>query len=90
MDGVVREFSDALGRISAGVGITLIPKSLVNKLLIDHSVTVHELPLDQAQVATVFVRRQDRYPTSALDAFLKMSRQISNIPAFDRQLEAID
>jgi DNA-binding transcriptional LysR family regulator len=76
--------------ISAGVGITLMPKSLVNKLLIDQSVTVHELPVDQAQVETVFVRRQDRYPTSALDAFLKMSRQISNIAALDRQLEAID
>jgi len=76
--------------ISAGVGITLIPKSLVKKLLTDQSVTVHELPLDQAQVETVFVRRQDRYPTSALDAFLKMSRQISNIATLDRQLEAIE
>ena len=76
--------------ISAGVGITLIPKSLVKKLLIDQSVTVHELPLDQAQVETVFVRRQDRYPTSALDAFLKMSRQISNIATLDRQLEGIN
>ena len=76
--------------ISAGVGITLLPKSLVNKLLKDQSVTVHELPLDQAQVETVFVRRHDRYPTSALNAFLRMSRQISNIATHDRQLEAID
>jgi DNA-binding transcriptional LysR family regulator len=76
--------------ISAGVGITLIPRSLVKKLLTDQSVTVHELPLDQAQVETVFVRRQDRFPTSALDAFLKMSRQISNITALNRQLEVID
>jgi DNA-binding transcriptional LysR family regulator len=90
---VVMEFAslDAIITcVSAGVGITLLPKALVDKLWTDHSVTVHELPVDQAQVETVFVRRQDRYPTSALNAFLKMSRQISNIVAIDRQLEAID
>ena len=76
--------------ISAGVGITLIPMSLVNKLSIGKSVTVHELRLGQAQVETVFITRQDRYPTSALDAFLKMSRQISNITALDRQSEGIN
>jgi LysR family transcriptional regulator, cell division regulator len=76
--------------ISAGIGVTLLPKRLVDKLWIDHSVAVHELPVDQAQVETVFVKRQDHYPTSALNVFLKMCRQVSNITAFDRQLEAID
>jgi DNA-binding transcriptional LysR family regulator len=76
--------------ITAGVGITLLPKTLVDKLWIDHSVTVHELSVDQAQIETVFVRRHDHYPTSALNAFLKMSRQISNVATLDRQLEAID
>lgn len=81
--------------ISGGVGITLLPKALVERLWTDHSVTVHELPVDQARVETVFVRRQDRHATSALEAFLKMSRQISNLVAPDlqpeaRQLEAID
>jgi len=90
---VVMEFAslDAIITcVSAGVGITLLPKALVDKLWTDQSVTVHQLPVDQAQVETVFVRRQDRYPTSALNAFLKMSRQISNIATIDRQLEAID
>jgi LysR family transcriptional regulator, cell division regulator len=73
--------------ISAGVGITLLPKMMVDRLWIDHSVTVHELPADQAQVETVFVRRHDRYPTSALNAFLSMSRQTSNVAVLDRQLE---
>ena len=90
---VVMEFAslDAIITcVSAGVGITLLPKALVDKLWTDQSVTVLELPVDQAQVETVFVRRQDRYLTSALNAFLKMSRQISNIEAPERQLEAID
>jgi DNA-binding transcriptional LysR family regulator len=76
--------------ITAGVGITLLPKTLVERLWTDQSVTVHELPVDQAQIETVFVRRDDRYPTSALNAFLRMSREISNIAALGRQLEAID
>jgi DNA-binding transcriptional LysR family regulator len=76
--------------ITAGVGITLLPKALVDKLWIDQAVTVHELPADQAQVETVFVRRHDRYPTSALNAFLRMSRLISNVANLDRQLGAID
>jgi LysR family transcriptional regulator, cell division regulator len=90
---VVMEFAclDAIITcIMAGVGITLLPKALVGRLWIDQSVTVHELPVDQAQVETVFVRRLDRYPASALNAFLRMSRQISNIAAHDRQSEAID
>jgi LysR family transcriptional regulator, cell division regulator len=90
---VVMEFAslDAIITcITAGVGITLLPKALVDKLWTDQSVTVHELPVDQAQVETVFVRRHDRNPTSALNAFMRMSRQISNIATLDRQLEAID
>jgi DNA-binding transcriptional LysR family regulator len=76
--------------ISAGVGITLLPKALVDRLWTNQSVTVHELPVDQARVETVFVRRHDRNATSALSAFLGMSRQISNIVTLDRQLAAID
>jgi DNA-binding transcriptional LysR family regulator len=76
--------------ITAGVGITLLPKALVDRLWTDQSVTVHELPVDQARVETVFVRRHDRSLTSALSAFLRMSRQISNIVTLDRHLAAID
>jgi DNA-binding transcriptional LysR family regulator len=90
---VVMEFSslDAIITcITAGVGITLLPKTLVERLWIDQSVTVHELPADQARVETVFVRRHDHYPTSALNAFLRMSREISDVAILDRQLQAID
>jgi DNA-binding transcriptional LysR family regulator len=76
--------------ITAGVGITLLPKALVERLWMDKSVTVHELPVDQARVETVFVRRHDYHPTSALNAFLRMGREISDIALLDRQLEAIN
>jgi len=89
---VVMEFAslDAIVTcITAGVGITLLPKTLVERLWTGQSVTVHELPADQAQVETVFVRRHDYHPTSALNAFLRMSREISDIAILDRQLAAI-
>ena len=89
---VVMEFAslDAIVTcITAGVGVTLLPKTLVDRLWTDQSVTVHELPVDQARVETVFVRRHDYHPTSALNAFLRMSREISDIAILDRQLEAI-
>jgi DNA-binding transcriptional LysR family regulator len=76
--------------IIAGVGITLLPKALVDMLRMDQSVAVHQLPMDQARIETVFIRRHDRNPTSALNAFLRMTRQISNIATLDPQLEAID
>jgi LysR family transcriptional regulator, cell division regulator len=76
--------------ISSGVGVTLLPRALVERLWTDHSVTVHELPADQARVETVFVRRHDHPPTSAVNAFLRMSREISDIAILDRQLEAIN
>jgi DNA-binding transcriptional LysR family regulator len=90
---IVMEFAslDAIVTcITAGVGVTLLPKTLVDRLWTDHSVTVHELPADQARVETVFVRRHDHPPTSAVNAFLRMSREISDIAILDRQLEAIN
>ena len=90
---VVMEFAslDAiLTCITAGVGITLLPRTLVDRIWIEQTVAVHRLPIDQAQVETVFVSRHDHYPTSAFSAFLKICRQISNIGTLNRQIEAID
>jgi LysR family transcriptional regulator, cell division regulator len=67
--------------ISAGLGITLLPDALVHHIWRGRSVAVHELPPDQASVEVVFVRRLERYPTSALSSFLKMSHhQFSHLP----------
>jgi LysR family transcriptional regulator, cell division regulator len=89
---VVMEFAslDAIVTcITAGVGVTLLPGPLVERLWRDQPITVHELPADQAQVETVFIRRHDYHPTSALNAFLRMSREISDLAILDRQMEAI-
>jgi DNA-binding transcriptional LysR family regulator len=63
-----------LGCVSAGVGITLLPKGIVAAALRDGQVAVHELDPEFAEVQTVFIRRADAYVSSALLAFLQTVR----------------
>ena len=62
------------GCVAAGLGITLLPKSLIGTVWRDSRVAVHPLPPEDALVETVFVRRRDAYMSSALDAFLNTVR----------------
>jgi DNA-binding transcriptional LysR family regulator len=76
------------GSVAAGLGITLLPKTLVaSKTLVgsetligsvwpDGRVAVHQLPPDEARIDTVFVRRRDALASSALLAFLKVARPL--------------
>lgn len=58
-----------LGCVSAGLGITALPRALL-ELRGAPRVSVHALPRSEAMVETVFIRRRDRFMTSALRAFL--------------------
>jgi len=60
--------------VSAGIGITLLPKRLTEKVWRDGRVAVHKLPPAESRVDTVFIRRRDAYVSAALDAFLRASR----------------
>ena len=60
--------------VAAGVGITLLPKSIVATAWRDGRVAVHELDPEFAEVQTVFIRRTDAYVSSALSAFLQIVR----------------
>ena len=60
--------------VSAGVGITLLPRGVVANAAREGLVAVHELPAEFAQVETVFVRRIDGYFSSALATFLHSVR----------------
>lgn len=61
--------------VSAGVGVTLLPRGLVAGAWQDGRIAVHELPPERAQVETLFVRRTDAYVSSAMSAFLDAARQ---------------
>lgn len=59
-----------LGCVAAGLGISLVPRTLVVQGKCD--VTVHELPDEYGQVPTVFVRRKDAFLSPALSRFIEI------------------
>ena len=59
-----------LGCAAAGLGVTLLPRALVESARRARRVAVHTLPTDEARVETVFIRRRDAFVSSALAAFL--------------------
>jgi DNA-binding transcriptional LysR family regulator len=67
LDGIV-------GCVAAGVGVTLLPRAVVESTARAGQVRLHALPMVEAKVTTVLVRRRDAYVSSALDAFLTVVR----------------
>ncbi len=63
-----------LSCVAAGVGVTLLPKGVAQSALAQWDIRAHRLPREQARVETLFVRRRDAYVSSAMAAFLDMSR----------------
>jgi LysR family transcriptional regulator, cell division regulator len=64
LDGII-------GCVAAGVGITLLPRAVVEPAWRSGRVAIHALPAEQARVTTVFVRRRDAFLSSALARFLE-------------------
>jgi DNA-binding transcriptional LysR family regulator len=60
--------------VSAGVGVTLLPRGVVANAVREGMVTMHEIAPELAAVETVFVRRADGYFSSALSTFLQSVR----------------
>ncbi len=60
--------------VGAGLGMTLLPRALVENARRAGQVAIHALPPEDALVETVFVRRHDAYVSSALAAFLARAR----------------
>jgi DNA-binding transcriptional LysR family regulator len=69
IDGIV-------GCAAAGIGITLLPESVVAAARRAGRVAVHALPAAQARAETVFIRRHDAYVSSALARFLECCRSL--------------
>lgn len=60
--------------VSAGVGVTLLPKGVVAAAHGEGRVAIHQLPSGRSLVETLFVRRSDAYTSSAMTALLDMAR----------------
>ncbi len=63
-----------LGCVSAGLGVSLLPKGVIAAAAQEGRVALHVLPRDEAEVATVFIRRRDALISSALRAFVDCTR----------------
>ncbi|MFB2565395.1 LysR substrate-binding domain-containing protein [Rhizobium sp. IMFF44] len=60
--------------VSAGVGITLLPRGVVANAAREGRIAIHTLPPERSMVDTLFVRRKDAYTSSAMTALLDMLR----------------
>jgi DNA-binding transcriptional LysR family regulator len=63
-----------VGCVAAGIGITLLPRTVVTTAARAGEIALHGLPPDEAKVDTLFVRRRDGYVTAALSAFTQIVR----------------
>ena len=63
-----------LGCVAAGIGITLLPRSVVEAARRERRVAVHRLPAAEAHVETIFIRRRDTPPSRSLAAFLAATK----------------
>jgi DNA-binding transcriptional LysR family regulator len=58
-----------LGCVAAGLGLTLLPRGIVEPARRQGRIALHPLPPGEALVDTVFIRRGDGFLSSALAAF---------------------
>jgi DNA-binding transcriptional LysR family regulator len=70
-----------LACVGAGIGVTLLPRIIVESAAREGRVAVHALPRDEAKVDTVFIRRHDAFISSALAAFLSHMRPTETVHA---------
>lgn len=60
--------------VSAGVGVTLLPRALIGSVWERGRVHVHPLPNDEGRVETIFIRHREAFTSSALHAFWDRAR----------------
>jgi len=63
-----------MGCVTAGIGVTLLPRALVHQAAAAGRVALHALEGGAGRVDTVFIRRHDAFCSSALAAFQDMLR----------------
>ena len=59
-----------LGCVEAGLGVTLLPRSVIEQTAGAKRIRIHRLPGEVANVETLFVRRRDALEFSALRVFI--------------------
>jgi DNA-binding transcriptional LysR family regulator len=65
LDGII-------GCVSAGLGVSLLPRSVVDKHVKDNLVIPHSIPKRFGKVKTLFIYRKDKYMSTSLKEFIEM------------------
>lgn len=65
LDGII-------GCVSAGLGISLLPRSVVSKNVEEGLIIEHSIPEQFGKVKTIFVYRKDKYMSTSLEKFTEM------------------
>lgn len=74
----IMEFSTIetiIGCVSAGMGITFLPRSVLGGSLASDKIAIHPLPAEVAHVTTRFLRRKNSAEPKTLTAFRELVRQ---------------
>jgi DNA-binding transcriptional LysR family regulator len=66
-----------IGCAAAGIGVTLLPRSVVESDRATGRIALHALPPEQAMVTTTFIRRRDAFVSTALDRFLDYCKRFA-------------
>lgn len=67
LDGII-------GCVSAGMGISLLPRSVVDKHMKDNQLIQHSISKRFGKVNTIFIYRKDKYMSTSLKTFIEMLR----------------
>ncbi|MBA4537867.1 LysR family transcriptional regulator [Bacillus aquiflavi] len=64
-----------LGCVNAGMGISLLPKSVVEQVQRNYSFIYHEIPYQFGKVTTFFIQRKNNITTLAMEKFLETMKE---------------
>ncbi|WP_420769055.1 LysR family transcriptional regulator [Parageobacillus thermoglucosidasius] len=67
-----------LGCVNAGLGITLLPKTVIDRFQYHYSLSCYEIPKEFAEVTTFFIQRKNVVTTLAMQKFLETVRDSGN------------
>ncbi|MFD1953112.1 LysR family transcriptional regulator [Paenibacillus thailandensis] len=75
-----------LGCIYAGLGVSLLPRSVIERAIVRYNLQYHEISDKFLRTPTLFIRRKDSYKTAAVSEFINISRKRFSIDESGRPI----
>jgi len=70
-----------IGCVAAGMGVTLLPRAVVERSAMAGSVSIHALGPSHARVETLFIQRSAGHQYSALQGFMSCLKKDNDVIA---------